>query len=249
MKLRPYAILVEDHPLVGRIPILKRPEAIGLPDDAMLAFGRDAHFQLAERCARELLPIPHRLMRRLTREQWEWLRKRGALPTIEGAGRNQPSYRVAGAAFALTTSAKTHLYLASSVTTGQQPFCLTFLESSNDGTTGNWTVTMEGSTHAGAGTTGTAPTVTQIGRYGPVVASATATGGVIGGNYSAEPSVLQVFGAVICPLPTAPFVMQYPLGREVDSNGTASAVMRAIAHRGLVSTGTPNMRSTIEIEE
>jgi hypothetical protein len=87
-----------------------------------------------------------------------------------------------------------------------------------------------------------------MGRY-PATASGTATGGVIGGNYSAEPSALVVFGAVILPLPTAPFAIQYPLGREIDLNNTASATMRGVAHRGVVSTGTPNMRSTIEIEE
>jgi hypothetical protein len=249
MKRRAFGLLVEDHPVAGRIPVLKKPVPLMIPEDSWFAFGRDAAYKLAERHARELLAIPTHLLNRMTPEQWADLRRRGAVPQNAGGGRNQPSYRIAGALFALTTTAKTHLYLASSVTAGQQPYTLTMVESSNDGTTGNWTITMEGSTHATAGTPGTAPTVTQIGRFGPVVASATATGGVVGGNYSAEPTALQVFGALIVPLPTAPFLLQYPLGREVDANGTASAIMRAIAHRHVMSTGTPNVRSTIEIEE
>lgn len=249
MRRRAFGLLVEDHPVAGRIPRLRGPVPLMTPPGMLWAAGEDAALKLAEWHARELLPVPDTLLRRLTRAETRDLLRRGARPQIAGAGRNQPSYRVAGALFALSTSAKTHLYLASSVTTGQQPYCLTMIEASNDGTTGNWTITNEASTHAGAGTTGTAPTVTQIGRYGPVVASATATGGVIGGNYSAEPSALQVFGALIVPLPTAPFLIQYPLGREVDANGTASAIMRAVAHRHIMSTGTPNCRSTIEIEE
>jgi hypothetical protein len=249
IRRRPSGILVEDHPIAGRIPRLTRPVALALPDGAMIATGPDRHRLIAEQCAREGMAVPLQTWGRLRGDEARELFRRGARPTIAGGGRNQPSYRAAGALFALSTTAKTHIYLVSSVTSGQQPYALTFLESSNDGTTGNWTITMEGSTHATAGTAGTAPTVTQIGRYGPVVASATATGGVIGGNYTAEPTALQVFGALIIPLPTAPWAVQYPLGREVDANGTASAIMRGIAHRGVMSVGTPNMRTTIEIEE
>lgn len=249
MKRRAFGILVEDHPLAGRIPRLVKPVPLVVPEGCWWATGPDRFKQLAERYARELMAVPLQTWDRLTKPERDELWRRGGRPSIAGAGRSQPSYRCQGAAFALSTSVKTHIYLVSSVTAGQQPYCLTFVEMSNDGASGNWTVTNEASTHAGAGTAGTAPTVTQIGRYGPVVASATATGGVIGGNYSAEPTALQVFGALIIPLPTAPWAIQYPLGREVDANGTASAVMRGIAHRGVMSAGTPNMRSTIEIEE
>lgn len=244
MKRRAFGLLVDDHPLAGRIPRIHRPVMLLQPPGAICGVGaRD----LATRAAREGLRVPARAWLRLSGAERDELWHRGARPAIEGAGTDR-GYRALGALFALATGAKTHVYILSSVTAGQQDFTITFLEASCDGTTGAWTVTNEGSTHAGAGTAGTAPTVTQMRTY-PVTASSTVTGGLVGGNYTAEPSALQTFGAAILPLPTAPFLVQYPLGREIEANNTASAVMRAVAHRGVVSTGTPNMRSCIEFTE
>lgn len=247
MKRRAFGILTDEHPLVGRIPRILRPVPLLIPDGAVWGVGwENFAARLAESADVGGLVDPFAWLRLPQRLQ-DQLARRGLRPAI-GGGRQQDAHRIVGALFALSTSVKTHLYAVSSVTAGQQSPIFTMLESSCDGTTGNWTHTVESSTHAGAGTTGTAPTVTQVGHY-PAKASGTATNGVIGGNYSAEPTVFAPISALIMPLPTAPFLIQHPLGRDVEGNPTAATAMRGVAVRALVSTGTPNMRSTLEFEE
>lgn len=243
---RAFGILTDTHPLVGRIPRLVRPVPLLVPEGAHWGVGWDDFADRLVKDAESSLLSPFAWLR-LPADVRARLARRGFRPSLAG-GRQSDAYRVLGALFALSTSVKTHLYVLSSVTAGQQAPTFDYLESSCDGASGNWTHTLEGSTHATAGTAGTAPTVTQVGRYPPLT-SGTATGGIIGGNYTAEPTALQAFSALIMPMPTAPLIVQNPLGRDVEGNPTAAAVMRAVAVRALVSTGTPNQRSMLEFEE
>ncbi len=144
---------------------------------------------------------------------------------------------------ALSTTAKTCLSLLAGA--ADRINALTELGVSVD-TAALITVELCESTQAGAGTVGTAPTVKQVGGFSgadtTAPAQVTATG-----NYSVEPTVLTVLKHWIFQGP-GPFVLQSPLGREVESLLSGSTKYKALALRLTASTGTPNAKIYAEIE-
>jgi hypothetical protein len=69
-------------------------------------------------------------------------------------------------------------------------------------------------------------------------------------NYSAEPTAYATIARQwILPMPFTPFVVQFPLGRELTAIVTAATAGKTIGVRVTASTGTPNVRAYFEYEE
>lgn len=148
-----------------------------------------------------------------------------------------------GAAFGLTTSAKTALQLIAGA--NDRINALTALSISID-TTATVLVELCESTQAGAGTAGTAPVVKQIGGFS--AADTTAPVQVTAaGNYSAEPTVLTRLWHWRFVGP-GPFFIQYPLGRGPESLVSGATKYKALAFRLTASVGTPNSDISVEFE-
>lgn len=145
------------------------------------------------------------------------------------------------AAVATSTTAKT--VLAITVGTANQPSIIEFGISS-DGTTGTLLVEIGYLTAATAGTA-TAGTLQQVRGWPVQVSAHTAFY-----NYTAEPTAYTVIARqFILPMPFTPFIVQFPLGRELTGIVTAAAPGKMIGVRVTASTGTPNVRAYLETEE
>lgn len=148
-----------------------------------------------------------------------------------------------GAAFAVTSGAKTLLNLIASTT--NQPI-MTEFGVSFDGVTSSAVpalVELCASTQAAAGTTGTVGTVTQIRGYPAYTAVST-----VSGQYSAEPTVLTAVKQWYVPAFMGLFTIQSPLGREPWGLGTASTSMKGIAIR-VSAPAAVNARGYLEFDE
>lgn len=154
----------------------------------------------------------------------------------------RPAYTIIADAFALSTSGKTAgLIIASSTV----PITLVEFGVSVDQATGRCLVELVESTQAGAGTsTGTG--AKQIRGY--TAGTDGTPNATYGRKYSAEPTTLTVLKSWRFPCP-GPFVMQLPLGREVESLLSGSTNHKAIGIRLSVDSGTPNGDAYIEWEE
>jgi hypothetical protein len=129
-------------------------------------------------------------------------------------------YRIATATpFALTTGAKTALMAIAPAGRG---LALTEFAVSFNGVTSTAVpalVEIVRSTQAGAGTSGVAPTITQIrGR------NTTGTAPTGGSNYTAEPTVLTRVAVWYIPVFMGSFTYQFPLGREIETDSSGGTV-------------------------
>lgn len=75
------------------------------------------------------------------------------------------------------------------------------------------------STQAGAGTSGVTPTITQV--RGRASSGSAPTGG---SNYTAEPTTLTVLRKLYLPQYMGTFVLQFPLGRELETDASGGTV-------------------------
>lgn len=149
-----------------------------------------------------------------------------------------------GAAFAVTSGAKTLLNLISP--TNASPPVLTEFSVSFDGVTNNAVpalVELCMSTQATAGTPGSVGTITQIRGYGGTTAQAS-----VSGQYSAEPTVLTAVKQWFVPAFMGTFAIQFPLGREAVGFDTASTSGKGIAIR-VSAPAAVNVRGYIEWDE
>jgi hypothetical protein len=240
---RGFGILTRKVPLLGWVPDLSRPHVELMTPGAIWGVGHpgsDGRFEIAERAAREGHIIRPSLAFTLTQWQRDSLRKRGARFAMAGGGQ-QESYRALGASFAVTSTIHAHIKILGGAGSGQATFCMA--ECSYDGTSGIATLELDSSTEATAGTAGTAPTTTQVRRY-PAVTPVT----TVSGNYTAEGTAYTAINIVLLPMPTGPFVVQYPLGRELETQPTAATLGKALIMRGSVTVNC-NQRGMIEFEE
>lgn len=266
MRRRAFGLLTAGHADLGRLPILQRlhvevdvPGAVyghdlldvttraartasgqggELPLGAWLALREIDRRDLFRKIVGRTLPYGDWLT--LLPEQRQRLRDLGLrLPVMAGGGQ-QESYRALGASFAITSTIHVHIKLLGGAA---QQATLTMLEAGADGTTGIWTLELDTSTEATAGTAGTAPTATQVRRFPAVTASTTATG-----NFSAEGTTYTAINVVLLPMPTAPLIIQYPLGRELETQPTATTNGKALLMRGSTTVNC-NMRGMEEFEE
>lgn len=142
---------------------------------------------------------------------------------------------------ALSTTAKTVLQLTAG--TANQP-AIVELGFWCDGTTGFLVAELGLLTAASAGT-GTALTPQQV-RGWPAQTSQNSAAH----SYTVEPTVYSVIARHWkIPLPMAPWIEQFPMGREPTGIVTAATAGKAIAVRLTVSTGTPNGGAYLEYEE
>jgi hypothetical protein len=97
------------------------------------------------------------------------------------------------------------------------------------------------STQAGAGTSGVAPTITQV--RGRASGGSAPTGG---SNYTAEPTVLTVIKKLYVPAFMGSVVYQAPLGREDECDSSAGTV-KALGIR-ITPPATVNAVAWLEVE-
>jgi hypothetical protein len=243
VKLRAFGILGAKHELLGALPSMSRPHVeIGPPG---MVWGHDLYdvTRRAAEVAREArgrASIPLGAWLALLPWQRDQLLKRGiGLPRLAGAGQ-QESYRSLAASFAITSTIHAHQKLLGG--TAQQAV-LTMLETSWDGTSGIATLEIDSSTEATAGTAGTAPTVTQVRKFPAITAATTCSG-----NYTAEGTTYTAINLMLLPMPIAPLIVQYPLGRELETQPTAATNAKALLIRGSTTVNC-NERSMVEFEE
>jgi hypothetical protein len=149
-----------------------------------------------------------------------------------------------GAAFAVTSGAKTLLNLISPASAA--PPVLVEFGVSFDGVTSSAVpalVELCMSTQAAAGTAGSVGTITQIRGYAGSTAQAT-----VSGQYSAEPTVLTAVKQWYVPAYMGLFTIQFPLGREAVGFDTASTSGKGIALR-VSAPAAVNVRGYIEWDE
>lgn len=111
--------------------------------------------------------------------------------------------------------------------------------------TGRCLVELVESTQATAGTT-TGTGAKQL--YGFVAGDTTGPLATYGRKYSAEPTVLTMLKVWEFPCP-GPLIIQFPLGREVQSLVSGSTKYKGIGLRCTVDTGTPNCNGYLHFEE
>jgi hypothetical protein len=151
-----------------------------------------------------------------------------------------------GAAFAVTSGAKTLINLISPATAA--PPVVTEFGVSFDGVTASAVpalVELCYSTQAAAGTPGTVGTVTQIRGWAGLGVTAGAT---VSGQYTAEPTVLVPVKQWFVPAFMGLFTIQFPLGREAAGFDTAATSGKGIAIR-VSAPAAVNVRGYIEWDE
>lgn len=143
--------------------------------------------------------------------------------------------------FAATTGAKTALMAIAPAGHG---LAVCEMGVSFDGVTSSAvpaTVELVQSTQATAGTSGVTPTITQI--RGRSTGGSAPTGG---SNYTAEPTVLTRLKIWYIPQFMGTFVIQYPLGRESESDSSGGTI-KALGIRINVSANV-NFVGYLEVE-
>lgn len=152
-------------------------------------------------------------------------------------------YSIPFSAFALSTSAKTAALIIPGATL---PVTLVEFSVSVDAASGRCLVELVESTQAGAGTAGASSGAKQV--RGFVAGDTTGPLATYGIKYTAEPTTLTVLKQWRFPCP-GPFVMQFPLGREVQSLVSGSTKYKALGLRLTIDTGTPNAEGYLDWEE
>ena len=148
---------------------------------------------------------------------------------------------VTGTAFAATAGAKT---LLMAIAPAGHGLALVEFAVSTDGVTSSAVpavLEVVQSTQAGAGTSGVSPTITQT--RGRASSGSAPTGG---SNYTAEPTALTVVRRYFVSQFMGTFVIQLPLGRELETDSSAGTV-KAIGLRVNVSANV-NVIGSMEVE-
>lgn len=154
-----------------------------------------------------------------------------------------PAYSLPFGAFALSTTGKTAALIIPGATL---PVTLVEFAVSIDAATGRCFVELVESTQATAGTPGSSAGAKQL--RGFVAGDTTGPLATYGKEYSAEPTVLTVLKSWWFPAP-GPFVLQSPLGRELQSLVSGATKYKAIGFRLKADAGTPNAHGYVEWEE
>ena len=148
---------------------------------------------------------------------------------------------VTATVFAATAGAKTVLMAIAPAGHG---LALTEISLSMDGVTNSAVpalVEIVQSTQAGAGTSGVAPTITQI--RGRVTTGQAPTGG---SNYTVEPTTLTRVKIFYIPQFMGTFVYQFPLGREIECDSSGGTI-KALGIR-ITVTANVNVVASMEVE-
>lgn len=148
---------------------------------------------------------------------------------------------VGGTPFAAVAGAKT---LLMAIAPAGHGLALVEFAVSLDGVTSSAvpaTLDVVQSTQAGAGTSGVSPTITQV--RGRGTGGSAPTGG---SNYTAEPTVLTVVKKFYIPQYNGMFILQLPLGREIECDSSGGTV-KALGLRINVSANV-NALGYMEVE-
>ena len=148
---------------------------------------------------------------------------------------------VTGTPFAATAGAKTLLMAISPAGHG---LAMVEFSISMDGVTSTAvpaTLDIVQSTQAGAGTSGVAPTITQV--RGRLTTGSAPTGG---SNYTAEPTTLTIVKRFYVPQYMGLFVYQFPLGREIECDSSGGTI-KGLGIRINVSAAV-NVMAYMEVE-
>jgi len=174
----------------------------------------------------------------------EWTQRLAQLRRLGVPTAVAPSagFSVTATASAQSTSAKTSIGAAAGANKG---LTVAAIEVSSSGTSGNLLVELVFGTNAtnAPGTNSTSFTALQI-RGGTETFEGSAAI-----NWTSEPTVLVVQKVWRLPLPTGPFVLLYPLGRELTGTPTAATSGKFVGLRLTASAGTPNADLNLELEE
>lgn len=139
-------------------------------------------------------------------------------------------------------AAKTALFLQSDTNTG---FTITELSVSSTGTSGFLLIELLAATNAGAGSATEITPQKVRGREGEAIRAKGF------GTFTAEPTVYATNPIRVwqIPLPTAPFILQYPLGRETGTVTTTAANSGSRIGLRLEASVEVEVRGYVEIEE
>lgn len=167
-------------------------------------------------------------------------RLRSGRPPMAGGAVPAAGFTITWTAVALTAAtAKT---VAAVLTSANTPVDLAEFSVSGDATTGNLLAELAYGTAATAGTS-TAFTALQFRGRGQTLAATAAI------NYTAEPTVLTVLKRWRFPFPGGPFVIQAPLGRELNSITTSATSGKQFVLRLTGSGAVSNTDGYLEVEE
>lgn len=182
---------------------------------------------------------PREIDPRYNRAPWV---DRDGVPAI-GGGATAGAYSVVGGtAFSAATGAKTAIL---AIPPAGHGLTCTEWGISTDGVTSSAVpavVDMVRSDGTTAGTSGVAPTITQV--RGRVTAGSAPTAG---SNYTAEPTALVVVKKFYLAQLMGLYIYQAPLGREVECDSNAGTVKGGLGLR-INSSATVNVLSWIEVE-
>lgn len=164
----------------------------------------------------------------------------GGLPPIAGGSVPAAGFTITWTAVGLTAAtAKT---LAGVISSANTPVDFAEIAVGGDGASGNLLVEMVYGTNAGAGTSTPFTPLQFRGRAQTIAASGSIT-------YSAEPTVLTVIKRWRFPWPGGPFILQSPLGRELNSITAAATSGKFSGVRCTSSATVTNSDGYAEIEE
>lgn len=156
---------------------------------------------------------------------------------------SQERYTIIADAFALSTTPKTALMIIAGSLVAAT---IVELGVSINAASGRCLVELFESTQATTGSGQTSTGAKQLAGF-----TAGDTSGptcTYGREYTGEPTVLTVLKSWWFPAP-GPFVIQFPLGREIKSLVSGSTKYKAIGIRLSVDTGTPTCEAYLEWEE
>lgn len=172
----------------------------------------------------------------------EWLAAKGIAP-IGGGGVPGGGFTVTSTAVALTAAtAKTVLGV---LTGSNNPVDLVEFGASGDATSGNLLIELVFGTNATNAPGTSSTSFTPLAVRGPTQ-TLNATAGV---TWTAEPTVLTVVKRWRFPWPGGPFVLQAPLGRELNSVVAASTSGKFVGFRMTSSVAVTNSDYYAELEE
>lgn len=164
----------------------------------------------------------------------------GGTPPIAGGSVPAAGFTITWTAVGLTAAtAKT---VAGVISSANTPVDFAEVAVGGDGASGNLLVEMVYGTNAGAGTSTPFTPLQFRGRAQTIAAAGSIT-------YSAEPTVLTVIKRWRFPWPGGPFVLQSPLGRELNSITAAATSGKFAGVRCTSSATVTNSDGYAEIEE
>lgn len=163
----------------------------------------------------------------------------GGRPPIAGGATPAAGFTVDWTAVAL--AAATAKTIASVLTSANTPVDFPEVSVSGDNTSGTLLAELVYGNNTAAGTSSAFTPLQFRGRIQTLVATAAIT-------YTAEPTVLTVVKRWLFPWPGGPFLLQSPLGRELNSITTAATSGKLVGLR-LNSSTVGNSHGYLEVEE